>query len=194
MHGACSMIGKKIAIVGVHGTGKTALVYDVAATLKMHHHVNVGITSEGARSCPYLLAHDFVPEAETNIFARQLVAETDAIRLHDLVICDKSPAEVVMYANLFFPAPSPIHEAQFAAMEAFARIHMRSYDVIFRTTTLFGLTLTDDPMRPTDPAMQLRAHNSLRELLDDFKLTYVDLPPHNQTEFIVQFLIDRHLF
>ncbi|MBS3142359.1 AAA family ATPase [Candidatus Woesearchaeota archaeon] len=187
------MIGKKIAIVGVHGTGKTALVYDVAATLKMHHHVNVGVTSEGARSCPYLLAHDFVPEAETNIFARQLVAETDSIRLYDLVICDKSPAEVVMYANLFFPTPSPAHEAQFAAIEAFARMHMRSYDAIFRTTTLFDLTLTDDPMRPTDPDVRLRAHNSLGDLLDDFELTYVDLPANNPKEFIVQSLINRHL-
>jgi len=184
------MLGKKIAVVGAHGSGKGVLVHELTAALKKRD-IHVGVTRESARSSPYLIAEDIAPELEVGLLGRQLVEETDAIRQHELVICDRSVFDIVMYSRLLFPNLNPVQRESFAAIEKFAVHYARTYDAIFRMTTLFDPRNTNDPMRPKDPELQRRAHKMLPRVLDELGVSYMDVLRENQVSFVIGTLEDR---
>ena len=186
------MIGKKIAIVGGHGTGKSTLSMDLAAALKkMNYHA--GVTGDGARSSPYLIAKEIVSETEVNILGRQITNETDLVRESELVICDGSVLEVVMYCNLFFSNPDESARNCFRGIEDFARRHVDTYDVIFRTTSLYDLDKTKDPLRPKNRELQRRSHELLQKILRDFRTGYEDLPENGEVPFMINILRERNI-
>lgn len=185
-----NMIGKKIAIVGAQGSGKSALAYETIAELKRCN-VHAGLATEGARESPYLIAGELVPEAEIDIFAKQLEAEVRALRTYEVVIADRSIFDVIMYSRLFFPNPAEQHKNYFEAMESFGKHWVSSYAAVYRMTTLYNPSLTNDPQRPRDIGLQRKAHEMLKEVLEEFGVEYEDVPSTEQARFVIERLKER---
>lgn len=178
------MAGRKIAIIGAHGSGKGVFICELAAELKKRS-VHVGVTGEGARSSHYLLAGELVPDTEIELFGTQLLKEARAVRQYELAICDRSVFDIVMYSRLFFPNPDELYRDVFAGMEQFARRYAKTYGAMFRMTKLYDPSLTNDPIRPKDLDLQRRTHEMLQDVLDEFDVQYFDVPSKNQVPFVV---------
>lgn len=90
---------KTIAIAGTHGTGKTTLCYALASRLKdANPGKSVGLVSEVARRCPYPVNEATSAEAQEWIYGAHIVAELEALRLHDIVVSDRSVLDNLVYA------------------------------------------------------------------------------------------------
>ncbi len=88
----------KICCIGTHGTGKTTLSYQQAAYYKLKGK-NVKLINETARSCPFPLNHNFNVYGAMWIIHSHIKKELEAISSNpDLIICDRSPMDSVMYA------------------------------------------------------------------------------------------------
>lgn len=86
----------KVAFIGAHGVGKTALVYEQAARFKRDG-VNVEIVKEVARSCPLTINKETTVEAQTWILMTQIAEEIKAAETAQLVICDRSVLDNFAY-------------------------------------------------------------------------------------------------
>lgn len=88
----------KICCIGTHGTGKTTLCYQQAAYYKTLGK-NVKLINETARSCPFPLNLNFNAYGAMWIIHTHIKKELEAIARHaEMIICDRSPVDSVMYA------------------------------------------------------------------------------------------------
>lgn len=90
----------KIAIVGTHGTGKSTLSYLLASHYKKQGK-NVKIIQEVARNCPFPINHGMTKEAALWIFYEHSKKELEAVEKHEVVICDRSAYDSLVYAKYF---------------------------------------------------------------------------------------------
>lgn len=89
---------EKICCIGTHGSGKTTLCYQQAAYYKVSGK-NVKLINETARSCPFPINHQFNAYGAMWIVHNHIQRELEAISKNpDIIICDRSPIDTVMYA------------------------------------------------------------------------------------------------
>jgi thymidylate kinase len=89
---------QKVCCIGTHGSGKTTLCYQQAAYYKTIGK-NVKLINETARSCPFALNHQFNAYGAMWIIHMHIVKELEAMsRNADIIICDRSPMDSIMYA------------------------------------------------------------------------------------------------
>lgn len=89
---------QKICCIGTHGSGKTTLCYQQAAYYKTIGK-NVKLINETARSCPFLLNHQFNSYGAMWIVHTHIKKELEAIaKSAEMIICDRSPIDSMMYA------------------------------------------------------------------------------------------------
>lgn len=86
----------KIAFVGSHGVGKTALCYGLAAHLKRID-VGVGLVQEVARDCPMPINRDTTLHAQAWILHTQIAREIAATERSGAVVCDRSVLDNYAY-------------------------------------------------------------------------------------------------
>lgn len=86
----------KIAFVGTHGVGKTALCFGLAAHLKKID-VSVGLVQEVARDCPMPINRDTTLHAQAWILHTQIAQEIAATERSRAVICDRSVLDNYAY-------------------------------------------------------------------------------------------------
>ena len=85
----------KIAVIGAHSCGKTTLSYSLAAHYK-NLGKSVGIVTEQARLCPFPLDD---PRAGKWILFSTIKNEIELEKGHDIVICDRSSADSIIYGR-----------------------------------------------------------------------------------------------
>lgn len=89
----------KVALAGTHGVGKTTASRELAGQLRLEFpHLRVTVLPEVARKCPWPINQEAGAEAQKWIFHRQLVAELEAGRQADILICDRSSLDNLFYA------------------------------------------------------------------------------------------------
>ena len=89
---------QKICCIGTHGSGKTTLCYQQAAYYKLNGK-NVKLINETARSCPFPINHQFNSYSAMWIIHTHIQKELEAFaKQADIIICDRSPIDTVMYA------------------------------------------------------------------------------------------------
>jgi len=58
----------------------------------------------------------------------------------------------------------------------FSRVYIKTYDHIFRTSTIYNSEEIKDNLRPKDLSLQRKAHENLGKLLEEFYPDYISLP------------------
>lgn len=90
----------KIAITGTHGAGKTTLCYLMAAHYKKMGK-NVKVIDEVARDCPFPLNEDMTDQTASWIYHEHSKREIEADGKYDIVICDRTKADSLVYGTYF---------------------------------------------------------------------------------------------
>ena len=84
----------KIAIAGIHGSGKTVLINEIKESFESFDK-SVYIVEEMARKCPYPLE---TIESQRWIWESQLKAEIQASQLNvDIILCDRTLLDNLIY-------------------------------------------------------------------------------------------------
>ncbi len=86
----------KVAFIGSHGVGKTALCFGLAAHLKKID-ITVGLVQEVARDCPMPINRETTLPAQSWILHTQIAREIAAAERNQAVICDRSVLDNYAY-------------------------------------------------------------------------------------------------
>jgi hypothetical protein len=133
------------------GLGKTTLVHALVAHYQAQGFL-VGCSEEPARSSPFMEEiviygqGDFDLIAEVDLFGAQLSEQLRASRHLQLLICDKTVANVLAYARLVLDGSPGSHTAGvLAAMSQFCAAWAPIYDAVFYCADNYQQD--NDPMR-----------------------------------------------
>lgn len=91
----------KIAVIGSHGTRKSTFSYQLAGHYK-ELGKNVKLIQEVARQSPLGINDKFNIKSMYWIIMTQIAKELEAEKDHDIVICDRSVLDPLMYARASF--------------------------------------------------------------------------------------------
>ncbi len=145
---------KLIAVTGTHGAGKTTLTYILAAYYKSKG-MNVKLVQEVARNCPFPINEKMTFETALWIYHEHSKKELEAQKDHDVVICDRTFFDSLIYAKYF--------NIKGVSFDIHDKIR---YDQIFFVRP-HG-TIQDDGFRSTDEKFQLDIdllfYNQLKEI------------------------------
>ncbi len=131
----------KVAFVGTHGMGKTALVYEQAARFKREG-FNVEIVGEVARRCPLPINTGTSLEAQIWVLMTQIANEIEAGKNASLVICDRSVLDNFAYLKRVCKKPP-------TELVAWLAKWIESYDLLIKVP-LVGKEIQGDGVRSTD--------------------------------------------
>ena len=85
----------KIGIMGAHSCGKTTFSYELASKMKKMGK-SVSVVLELVRFCPFELGTE---ESQTWLSVSQVQTELEAGIAHDVVICDRTTVDPIMYSE-----------------------------------------------------------------------------------------------
>ena len=193
--GNCRLIG----IEGSHGTGKTTLALAVTAACKRQH-IHAGCLVERARESPFIeaaviyKAGEISIHAELHLLAAQIAHEQLMARHHELVVCDKTVANVLGYTKLLLADErSPLEQDLVRGMEALIKEYSRLYDIVFYCSHSYDLTLTRDPFRPVDGQFQKNADASILRACSDVGIRLQRIPTALSSEDSLSWIMERIL-
>ncbi|MBV9140888.1 MAG: AAA family ATPase [Pseudonocardiales bacterium] len=159
---------KLIAFDGTHASGKTTIIYAVAALLRCRG-VHVTTLGEPARASPFVddvVIHntgDFDVSLELDIFAAHIPNILRAARSHDVVLADKTPTNVLAYCEMLIPIESGTRDAEMAsAMDRFCRTWGKVYDAVFFCQDHYLVERGGDKYRARVIDLQVQADGLLR--------------------------------
>ena len=165
----------KISLISTHGTGKTALCFDVAAALKKRG-FKVKVFSEIAASAyeqGIPINDNTTLPAQLYILMQHITEELRAvIRNYQIVVCDRSVFDNWIY----------LERRCGAACNRFILDFLERYSDKFRYDAVYKLPLTgelrDDGIRDArDRSFQLDIAARLDRLLEELRIPHRTLPP-----------------
>lgn len=191
--GQCRLIG----IEGSHGTGKSTLALAVAAECKRRH-THAACLTERARHSPFVedaVIHKtgkITVHGELHLLASQIEYEHREARYHQVLICDKTVANVLGYSRLLLADNSSIATGQLiGSLQPFLTEYVKLYDFVFFCNDLYDLTTTEDPFRPRDALFQKQASAAIRQACTDLALPLIDIPIGLSHDERVAFVVQR---
>ncbi|WP_234391991.1 hypothetical protein [Streptomyces sp. WM6378] len=160
--------------------------------------IHVACTGEPARTSPFMeqiVLHgkgSFDLVAEVDLFAQQLSVPLRAARHHQLLLADKSPANVLALSRLLLDQADPQTAPVLAAMEAFCRAWMpHTYDVIVYCRDRFNQKAGGDRMREKVLHIQDEADPYIAQACQDSGVPILGLPTGMTTAERVQWTTKR---
>jgi predicted ATPase len=169
-----------VALEGSHGTGKSTLAHALVSLYKTRS-VHAALVSETARRSAFVDAvvihgaGKFSVEAELHLFATQIAEEQLSARQHELIICDKTIANVVGYAKMLIPEEDGSRQLV-RAMSNFAASYSGFYDRVIYMSEFYDPARTKDPYRPNDLRFQKTADQFIRAACEDAGIELTTLP------------------
>ncbi|MGH3908905.1 MAG: AAA family ATPase [Pseudonocardiaceae bacterium] len=159
---------KMVAFDGTHASGKTTLIYAVAALLRRQG-VHVTTLGEPARTSPFVddvVIHntgDFDMPLELDIFASHITNSLHAARSHDVVLCDKTPTNVLAYCKMLLHIEPGTWDAEMAgAIDGFCRAWGQAYDAVFYCQDHYDVEQRGDWYRARVADLQVQADGLVR--------------------------------
>jgi hypothetical protein len=139
--------------------------------------------AEVARQSPFVedvVIHGREPfdiSGELHLLGAQIALEQSLARHHELLICDKTVANILGYSLLLLQSSADAfaHD-MIRAMEALCRAYVRQYDLVFYACDLYELDSTNDPFRPRDREFQRRADEFIRDACKRVGVAFVEIP------------------
>ncbi|MEU0058491.1 AAA family ATPase [Streptomyces sp. NPDC006334] len=171
-----------IAVEGTQAAGKTTFVHALTAHLR-EQSIGVTCTGEPARTSPFMediVLHgegDFDLVAELDLFAQHFTVPLRAARHHQVLITDKTPANVLALARLVLDPADPDTAAVLAAGEALSRAWMRTaYDAIVYCRDRYDQKAGGDRMREKVLNLQDDADTVIYETCRGTGVTMLEMP------------------
>jgi hypothetical protein len=159
---------KLVAFDGTHASGKSALIYTVAALLRRQG-VHVTTLGEPARASPFVddvVIHnvgDFDMPLGLDIFVAHITNTLRAVRSCDVVLADKTPTNVLAYCKMLIRIEPGTWDAEMAgAMDRFCRAWGKAYDAVFFCQDHYLAEQDGDKYRARVADLQARADCLLR--------------------------------
>jgi predicted ATPase len=185
-----------VAFDGTHASGKTTLIYAVAALLRAKG-VHVGVLPEPARASPFVddvVIHkvgDFDMLLELDLFAAQIRNCVRAARGHDVILADKTPTNVLAYCKMVLRIePATWDAAMVDAMGAFCRSWGTAYDAVFYCQDHFGIQQQGDRYRSKVAHLQGQADLLVREEYTALDQELIPIPsglaPEERAQWVIQ--------
>lgn len=172
----------KLAFIGSHGVGKTALCYGLAAHLKKID-MTVGLVQEVARDCPMPINRDTTLNAQLWILHTQIAREIAAAERNRVVVCDRSVLD--NYAYL-------VHQVgRRPELDLLVAEWLKSY------TLLVKVPLWQKPrfdgVRATDLTFQEEIDREVDRLVGELQPPCLKLLPRDRDAWIVRVLKELQL-
>lgn len=171
-----------IAVEGAHGTGKSTLVHALVAHYKSNN-IHAACLAELARESPFVeeaVIHEYKSfdiTSELHLFASQIAREQLLARFHELLICDKTIANVLGYSRIFLKEEeNSFNREVLSSIDSFCRVYVKQYDAVVYVSDIYDLTDTEDPFRPQDPKFQKQADKAIRQVCKDINLPLLEMP------------------
>ena len=149
-----------IAVEGTQAAGKTTFVHALTAHLR-EQGINAACTGEPARTSPFMediVLHNqgsFDLVAEVDLFAQHFTVPLRAARHHQVLITDKTPANVLALAGLVLDLTEPATATVLGAADAFCRAWMpHAYDAVVYCSDRYDQKAGGDRMREKVLALQ----------------------------------------
>lgn len=159
---------KLVAFDGTHASGKTTLIYAVAALLRRQD-VHVVVLGEPARASPFVddvvirESSDFDILLELDIFAAQITNCVRGARSYEVVLADKTPTNVLAYCKMVVNiAPGTWDARMVDAMEAFCHPWGAAYDAVFYCQDYYSTSRQGDQYRSKVAHLQAQADELVR--------------------------------
>jgi len=137
----------KIAVIGTHGVGKTTLCKKLLLDFEALGD-NVVLLSEAVRDSPFPVNADFTPECALWVFVEQIRKELEASIKYDVVVCDRSIIDSLIYARALNVSSETLDKCFKPALS-----WMKTYDVVIYVT-MDGTEIHSDGFRSTDEKFQ----------------------------------------
>lgn len=171
-----------VAVEGAHGTGKSTLVHALVAHYKRNN-IHAACLAELARESPFVeeaVIHEhnsFDIASELHLFASQIAREQVLARFHEVLICDKTIANVLGYCHIFLgEGDHSFNREMLSGMGSFCRVYVKQYDAVIYVSDIYDLTDTKDPFRPKDIEFQRQADKAIRQVCKDIDLPLLEMP------------------
>ncbi len=146
----------KVALIGSHGLGKTALCYDLVARLKREG-VDADMVKEVARSCPLPVNQATSVDAQRWILCTQMAKEIETAARCAITVCDRSVLDNYAYLVL-------AHKRQWH-LELWLNEWLHTYDLLVYLPVV-GVAQADG-FRDVDRGFIDRVDFLLKDLLDE---------------------------
>jgi len=165
----------KVAFIGTHGVGKTALAYRLAGRLKARD-VSLEVVVEVARRCPLPLNEVTTLAAQSWILHTQVADELVAQSRYPVVLCDRSVIDNYVYL-LVSHGPQP-------PLEPLVQTWVRTYDLLVHVPILCDASLQSDGIRSADPAFQALVEERLRHELTERGISVLELDSRSREGWV----------
>lgn len=186
-----------IAVEGTQAAGKTTYVHALTAHLR-EQGVNVACTGEPARTSPFMediVLHgegNFDLVAEVDLFAQHFTVPLRAARHHQVLITDKTPANVLALAGLVLDPTEPGTAEVLAAAEALCRAWMPiAYDAIVYCRDRYDQKAGGDRMREKVLNIQDESDTAIHEACAMSGVPMLEMPTGLTVAQRVQWTVER---
>ncbi|WP_128378539.1 AAA family ATPase [Streptomyces cavernae] len=171
-----------IAVEGTQAAGKTTFVHALTAHLR-EHSIGVACTGEPARTSPFMediVLHgegNFDLVAELDLFAQHFTVPLRAARHHQVLVTDKTPANVLALAGVVLDPNEPGTAAVLAAAEAMCRAWMpTAYDAIVYCRDRYDQKAGGDRMREKVLGIQDESDTAIYEACRATGVPLLEMP------------------
>lgn len=157
----------KIGIMGAHGTGKTTFAETLKGIFQRHYEPVVVVTGI-ARSCPFGINQEVSEEAQRWIYHRHMLTEIEAEARAELVVCDRTAVDSLVYAQVG-GLDRVVDNYLPAALD-----WMRTYEQLFWFRPVSGW-LVSDGIRDVDPAFQSVVDRVFEEWINAYSIPALEI-------------------
>ncbi|MER5549417.1 AAA family ATPase [Streptomyces sp. NPDC002589] len=186
-----------IAVEGTQAAGKTTFVHALTSHLR-ERSINVNCTGEPARVSPFMEdivlngKGDFDLVAELDLLAQHFTAPLRAARHHQVLITDKTPANVLALAGLVLDSTEPGVAAVLSAAEVLCRNWMSlAYDVVLYCEDRYDQKADGDRMREKVLGLQDEAAEAIYRALRFSTVKILKVPTDLTVAERVQWAVER---
>lgn len=177
----------KIAIIGAHSTGKTSIIEHLNAQLISDGHLTTTLP-EYARLCPFPINEATTFDAQQWIQEQQTRQESMIDHRGLILLCDR--ATIDNFAYFYRAAKLQNNVQDILDWEQRAVEHMKTYDVVFKTTKMY-LSAEDDKKRSTNEDFRNEIEILIHELLRKHDIPYIPLPQTLNYSTHVQYILSK---
>ena len=189
----CLGFASRYVITGTDRAGKTTLCYKLVGFLQSNG-INAGIALEPSRTSRFLAQGYRGTLSQLDLFARTIANEAEAARACEVVICDRSVLDVLVYTD-FTISNMGMHNDLLVrnAIESFVSDYVKTYSFFFFLDWTYETQKEKDYLRYSNPVNQGDIKKTLLERLASAGVSFSKLDdPNNALDTIADHILKEY--